>query len=296
MTDELVPYVSEEKPMTAVEVKAQVHLIQEVMKAVMQDGQHYGKIPGAGDKPTLLKPGAEKIMATFRLSVDPEVEDLSKEDQIRYRIKCKLVWPSGRYAGAGVGEASTDEEKYKWRAIISEAEWNNTPENLKRVKYRRDGEVKQIRTNPADIANTVLKMAKKRALVDAVLTVTAASDIFTQDLEDMPEELIQKKPPLKEPEKKNGQPATEKTITVIEDVATQTGKIKDGEKKGQEWQMWIILGGDKVHYRTFSKTLGELAIKERGTMLPILIEHKQSKYGREIMNLEPAERTPGEEG
>jgi hypothetical protein len=33
-------------------------------------------------------------------------------------------------------------------------------------------------------------MAKKRAMVDATLTVTAASDIFTQDVEDMPEEII----------------------------------------------------------------------------------------------------------
>lgn len=32
--------------------------------------------------------------------------------------------------------------------------------------------------NPADYYNTCLKMAKKRALVDAILTVTAASDIF----------------------------------------------------------------------------------------------------------------------
>ena len=39
--------------------------------------------------------------------------------------------------------------------------------------------------NPADHYNTVFKMAKKRALVDAVLTTTAASDIFTQDLEDI---------------------------------------------------------------------------------------------------------------
>ena len=39
--------------------------------------------------------------------------------------------------------------------------------------------------NPADHYNTVLKMAKKRALVDAVLTTTAASDIFTQDLDDI---------------------------------------------------------------------------------------------------------------
>ena len=39
--------------------------------------------------------------------------------------------------------------------------------------------------NPADHYNTALKMAKKRALVDAVVTSTAASDIFTQDLEDL---------------------------------------------------------------------------------------------------------------
>ena len=37
----------------------------------------------------------------------------------------------------------------------------------------------------ADVYNVVLKQAKKRALVDAVLTATAASDLFTQDLEDL---------------------------------------------------------------------------------------------------------------
>ena len=47
--------------------------------------------------------------------------------------------------------------------------------------------------NPADYYNTVLKMAKKRAHVDAVLTATAASDIFTQDVEDMPEVINVKK-------------------------------------------------------------------------------------------------------
>jgi len=33
--------------------------------------------------------------------------------------------------------------------------------------------------------NTVLKMAKKRAYVDAILTATHASGIFTQDMEDI---------------------------------------------------------------------------------------------------------------
>jgi hypothetical protein len=45
--------------------------------------------------------------------------------------------------------------------------------------------------NPADYYNTCLKMAKKRAHVDAILTATAASDIFTQDIEDMPEVIPQ---------------------------------------------------------------------------------------------------------
>ena len=40
--------------------------------------------------------------------------------------------------------------------------------------------------NPWEYDNTLLKMAQKRALVAAVLNSTAASDIFTQDVEDLP--------------------------------------------------------------------------------------------------------------
>src|SRR3990167_9089042 len=57
----------ENSPLTALEISAGVQRIQEVMAAVMQDKVHYGTIPGCGDKPTLLKPGAEKLALTFRL-------------------------------------------------------------------------------------------------------------------------------------------------------------------------------------------------------------------------------------
>ncbi len=40
-------------------------------------------------------------------------------------------------------------------------------------------------TDPADQWNTVLKMAKKRAFVDGMITATGCSDMFTQDLEDI---------------------------------------------------------------------------------------------------------------
>ena len=50
-----------ELPLTATDMRRRVNLIQEVMKAVMKEGVHYGKVPGCGDKPTLLKPGVKFI-------------------------------------------------------------------------------------------------------------------------------------------------------------------------------------------------------------------------------------------
>lgn len=183
--------------LTAAQIRAQVNRIQEVMKSVMQDGQHFGKIPGCGDKPTLLKPGAEKLMMTFRLVADPLVTDLSTMDEARYRVAVRILTANGAYLGAGIGEASSNEEKYRWRKAVCDEEWNDTPEDRRREKWFRGKEkpykVKQIRTVPADVANTVLKMAKKRGLIDGILTVTGASDIFTQDIEDLPEEMLDRK-------------------------------------------------------------------------------------------------------
>lgn len=181
-------------PATSAEIKANVNLIQHVMHDVMKDGTHFGKIPGCGDSPTLLKPGAEKIMATFRLAADPEIEDLSTDDECRYRVKTRLISPSGVFVGAGIGECSSGEEKYKWRRTYIDEEFNETPEDQRREKWikpynKQAFKQKQVRTNPADLRNTILKMAKKRSLVDGVLTATAASDIFTQDIEDMPAEI-----------------------------------------------------------------------------------------------------------
>lgn len=190
------------KPMTAGEIQNQVNVIQHVMKQVMQQDVHFGIIPGT-KTPSLYKPGAEKIMATFRLSADPEVMDLSDEDQIRYQVKVRLISPTGHFVGAGIGECSSNEEKYKWRAAICAEEFEETPPDRRREKwfkgrwdnrtrsYGKPYKVQQIRTEPADLANTILKMAKKRALIDAVLTATAASDCFTQDIEDLPPEYIQ---------------------------------------------------------------------------------------------------------
>jgi hypothetical protein len=175
--------------MTAVDIRAQVNLIQEVMKAVMIRDTHYGIVPGC-PKPSLWKPGAEKLLVTFRIApMEPKIEDLSTPELVRYRVtRGGQSILTGAFVGAGIGECSSDEMKYKWRKPVCDAEYDAMPENHRRLKYLADGKTwKQVKTEPADVANTILKMADKRALVSLALISTAASDIFTQDIEDLPE-------------------------------------------------------------------------------------------------------------
>ncbi len=211
------------------EIKAQVNLIQEVMHDVMIKGEHYGVIPGTGNKPTLLKAGAEKLIMTFRLVPDMDIETIESVDGHReVRVKAKLYTQNGVFLGAGVGACSTKEGKYRYRTgtleftdtPIPKEYWDMKKEDPIQaqtliggkgfvVKKTEQGQwaigiigEKAEHDNPADYYNTVLKMAKKRALVDAVLTVTAASDIFIQDVEDMPEVIPQPKKEEPQSEKK----------------------------------------------------------------------------------------------
>lgn len=202
-------------PMNETEIQQQVNLIQRVMKSVMRDGEHYGIIPGCGVKPSLLKPGAEKLSMTFRMApeYDIEVVDFSGGHR-EYRVTTTLrSIITGTVLGQGVGSCSTMEGKYRFRTgeieltgkPVPKEYWTSRDVNLiggkgfvpkkndGRWEIARQGE-RVEHDNPADYWNTCLKMAKKRSHVDAVLTATAASDIFTQDVEDMPEVIPQEKP------------------------------------------------------------------------------------------------------
>jgi hypothetical protein len=170
------------------QISARRSAIRELMKKAMRAEIDYGTIPGT-PKPTLYKSGAEKLCALFQLAPRVQVQDLSTPDAIRYQVKVELYSATGIFCGEGVGTASSAETKYQWRAAVCREEFEATPEDQRRVLYKKTREggfftVIQVRTVPEDADNTILKMAKKRALIDAVLTVTAASDIFTQDLED----------------------------------------------------------------------------------------------------------------
>lgn len=173
--------------MAVADIISHVAMVQEVMRAVMKPEVHYGVIPGT-DKPTLYKQGAEVLCMAFRVADSYQVEDLSTPEVVRYRVTCTGVHQvNGLVLGTGMGEASSGEEKYKWRKAWDE-EFEATPENLRRIKTGKY-KTKQVRTEPADLANTILKMANKRAKIAMTINVTACGDMFGQDLEDMDEAL-----------------------------------------------------------------------------------------------------------
>lgn len=128
---------------------------QTMVQHQLKDGQDFGVVPGT-QKPTLLKPGAEKIQmlmgVTSEYNVIDKVEDY-ESGYFDYTVKC-VLYKSGMQLTEGLGSANTKESKY----------------------VSRDG---------FSMKNTVLKMAKKRAQVDATLTIASLSNVFTQDVEDM---------------------------------------------------------------------------------------------------------------
>lgn len=191
-----------DREMTALDVRKQVNLIQDVMKNVMKENEHYGKISGCGDKVVLLKAGAEKIAMTFRLAA--EYEEISgsveSDDFICYKINCKLTYiPTGVFVGSGRGTCNSKEKKYKTRMVyVNKATDEEKAIGKEEERTGKDGKkykVLIVPQNPWDLQNTLYKMACKRALVAGILTVTAASDIFTQDIEDLPEGTVLEEAP-----------------------------------------------------------------------------------------------------
>lgn len=302
MSEELTVY--ERAPLTAIQIKAQVQVIQQVMEAVMVKDVHYGTIPGT-QKPTLYKPGSEKILTTFHIAAYPkEIDDLSTPDEIRYRVKVHgLSMDSGILIGVGIGECSSSEEKYKWRRPVCDEEFNEAPEDRKRLKWvkgfgdKPSYQQKQVRTNPSDVANTILKMAKKRAQIDMTLTATGASDVFDQDLEDLPEgivrEVADKKPAIKPPQKKEEAKKADKsaegqqvTTVKIVSISKKVGKKKDGS----DYTIYTIFDADDIKYGTFSDTLADLANSAKESGEPVQITFTDSQYGRKVVNLELVEQ------
>lgn len=198
--------------------------IVDFTRRIMVDKVDYGTIPGAGDKPTLLKPGAEKLTTFFGLSprfvTEEKVMDWTGREHdgepffhIQYR--CQL-FRGDLLVGEGLGSCNSWERKYRYRSggracpecgsdAIKRSRF--APRNNPNAKpgwycYDKAGGCganfayedptileqntgKVLNDNPQDLVNTIDKMAQKRALVAATLIAVNASEFFTQDIEDM---------------------------------------------------------------------------------------------------------------
>lgn len=167
-------------------------LAKRVYEEVMTEKVHYGTIPGTS-KPTLYLPGAELFLLACGLSQEAEVEDLSTPGVRRFRVKTTIRdQVTGRLIATGLGECSSEEEKYAWREAY-EGEWEAALPESRREKLYRGKPKKQVAIPCADVSNTILKMSSKRSTVDGTLRATGASAWLTQDLEDMPPETYRRR-------------------------------------------------------------------------------------------------------
>ncbi len=192
-------------------VKEQVQLIQHVMKQTMKEDEHFGTISGC-KKPTLYKSGAEKLLLTFKMA--PSYSELSvveTDNFISYRMQCSLTHiTTSNLMGSGLGACNSKENKFATRMVYSNKATEDDYAKMIREEEREGNygkyKVLIIPQNPWDLQNTLYKMACKRALIAAVLNVTAASDIFTQDLDDdfVPEKT--ETTPPKPPKRKSDAP------------------------------------------------------------------------------------------
>jgi len=195
-----------------------VRLIQ---RELMEKDEDYGIIPGT-PKPTLLKPGAEKLCNVYGLVAAFEettkVGDGVTEPTLRVRVTCFLHrgTKDGPVVAEGSGAANSWEKKHRYRSAERTCPACELAGTIRRSKFPdketgdkgwycfakaggcgvnfhsedpaiTEQQLGQVQNpDPYDVENTLVKMATKRAYVDATLRATATSGLFTQDLEDEP--------------------------------------------------------------------------------------------------------------
>lgn len=200
MSDDIIDNMSSNQIKKELE---KINVFSTVINKTLVSGTDYATIPHTSSKPTLLKSGAEKIFTLLRLvskyEIISKVEDYDK-GFFAYKIKCTLYNSSGQIKTEGLGAANTRESRY-------------------------------IRQDAFTLQNTVLKMAKKRAQVDAALTVSALSSMFTQDLDDVQSASNVNKPKVVKATSATTLKATNMQIKKILDLAQQIGKAKEIDSK-----------------------------------------------------------------
>jgi|GEM_PF-5900796 len=190
--------------------------VTEYLNSILKQDRDYGAIPGTGDRMTLLKPGAELILTGFGcMAIDEVIQsDSDHNAEIKYSldkwVACDVPKVGGRQDDDEIARrklAGTHRWKKNGNKFDYQEKINESGVALgfyryvirTKIVHRQTGEVvgsgigscstaesKYIR-QPRDAENTVLKMAKKRALIDAVLSTFSLSERFSQDMDELME-------------------------------------------------------------------------------------------------------------
>lgn len=173
-----------------------IRILQKTIKEVLVNDVDFGKIQGCGDKPTLFKSGAEKVCITFGLQDTYDIivskEDYDGKGFFSYTVKCYLS-ANGIRITEGLGHANSKETKWAFKWVCAsklppELDPALLPRRERNGNYGKYFEYR-VEEDCCSKANTILKMAKKRAKVDAVLAVANLSELFTQDFDDIADEI-----------------------------------------------------------------------------------------------------------
>ncbi len=245
---------------------------QTVVQKTLKKDHDYGIIPGTGNKPTLLKPGAEKILMLMGLTSEYDVIEKVQDYEggfFAFTVKCTLSRGDVKVT-EGMGHANTKEARYARRWVTEKklpdgADKNSLPKREKEGKYGKYFEYQVGNDDPYTLANTVLKMAKKRAQIDAVLTVASLSEIFTQDLEDSIPDYYPE-----ETQKPAAKPSQSQSKSQTKTVEANSAPATDNQLK----KLFAM-----------SKELG----LEKETMIAILQERYQKQSSRELTKAEASD-------
>ena len=193
MTDAIVEHQGSFMPAMSIdEAVSRYNAVIEFTRKVMKQDKDYGVIPGTGTKPTLLKPGAEKLCSLFGFTPDFVLEDkiVDFDNGIFYfQYRCN-IYKNDKLIASGLGSCNSKEKKYRYRNVPEKKATDTEKACALRLEERsgKYGKYKVYvieNTEPFDLVNTFDKMAQKRSLVAATLIAANASEFFTQDIEDM---------------------------------------------------------------------------------------------------------------
>jgi len=162
-------------------IKADIALADALVEKVLEAGVDYGLHPGTKSQ-ALKDPGAATIIIAFNCY--PKAEVLFREvtdTRISYVIDVACISrEDGQAKSTGTGACTTMETKYGYRWVTDPEGYGYDRAGLK-MRTRDNRDYYRI-ANPewSELENTILKMARKRAEVDAAMALPGVSRFMSK--------------------------------------------------------------------------------------------------------------------